>query len=111
MPVGHAIRAFNRIAAAKDRLPDESIAAMEANRAVPTDLLFRDSDPLYATRPVLFRRLSENARITVFNGGHDIVHEAGLTWLEAQARGMDPVWEVAPHEPVVLDTKAAASGR
>ncbi|MEI7782575.1 MAG: hypothetical protein WCJ18_11720, partial [Planctomycetota bacterium] len=90
---------------------DESIAAMEGNRAVPANLLFRDSDPLYATRPVLFRRLSENTRITVFNGGHDIVHEAGLTWLESQKRGTAPVWQVVPHEPLVLGAKAADSGR
>jgi pimeloyl-ACP methyl ester carboxylesterase len=111
VPVGHAIRAFNRIAEVKDRLADDSIAAMEGNRAVPVDLLFHGRDPLYATRPVLFRRTSGNARITVFDGGHDIVHEAGLTWLEAQARGAAPVWQVAPHEPLVLGVKAAASGR
>jgi hypothetical protein len=60
---------------------------------------------------VLFRRTSGNARITVFDGGHEIVHEAWLTWLEAQARGAAPIWQVAPHEPLVLGAKAAASGR
>lgn len=46
-----------------------------------------------------------------FRGGHEIVHEAALTWLEAQRRGESPNWKVPPHVPPVLAKLAAASGR
>jgi hypothetical protein len=59
----------------------------------------------------LLRRTSGLTRLTVFNGGHDIVHEAGLTWLEAQRRGVPAAWDAKPHVPPVLKRPAAASGK
>jgi poly(3-hydroxybutyrate) depolymerase len=111
VPVSHGLRAFNVLAPAADRVPEETIAAMVETRAVPAGLRFAGSDPLYRTRPVLLRKTAGNTRITVFDGGHEILHEAGLTWLEAQARGRPAVWEPTPHEPPILGRKAAASGR
>jgi hypothetical protein len=84
---------------------------MVETRSVPEDLRFRGIDPLYASRPVLLRRTSDGARLSVFDGGHEILIEAGLTWLEAQRRGRPAVWEVAPHDPPILGAKAADSGR
>jgi hypothetical protein len=69
------------------------------------------ADPLYASKPVLLRRRSGSARLTVFDGGHDIVHEAGLTWLEAQRRGGPAAWDVKPRDPPVLRRPSAASGK
>ena len=111
VPVGHAVRAFNAVAAPADRLPDALIDGIEKDRTVPAAWRFEGADPLYASRPVLLRKTSGPARLTVFNGGHEIVHEAALTWLEAQARGRPPVWEVRPHDPPVIGGKAAASGK
>lgn len=107
VPVSHAIRAFNAVAAPTDRLP----TALIAQRAVPADWRTATADPLYAARPVLLRRTSGPTRLTVFDGGHEILHEAALTWLEAQRRGAPPQWNPAPHEPRVLPTSAAESGR
>ena len=61
--------------------------------------------------PLLVRSTSGSARLTVFNGGHDIVHEAGLTWLEAQRRAAPAAWDVKPHVPPILKRPAAPSGK
>lgn len=111
VPVSHAILAFNAVAAEGDRVPEPAIDAMVRGRKVPTDLGAAAADPLYASKPVLLRRTSGSTRLTVFDGGHDIVHEAGLTWLEAQRRGMPAAWGVKPHVPPVLARPAAESGK
>ena len=111
VPVSHAVRAFNAVAAKADHLPASIIDALVADRAVPAALGAPPADPLYASRPVLLRRTSGPARLTVFDGGHEILHEAALTWLEAQRRGAPPTWNPPPHEPAVLGNAAAASGR
>ena len=111
VPVGHAIRAFNAVAAEADRIPASAIEAMELNRAVPKESTFSGSDPLYLSKPVLLRRQSGSARLTIFDGGHDIVHEAALAWLEAQRRGQQPALTVQPHDPPILASPASASGQ
>jgi pimeloyl-ACP methyl ester carboxylesterase len=111
VPVSHAILAFNAVAADADRIPEAAIAAMVRDRKVPSGLGAAGVDPLYTSKPVLFRRTSGSARLTVFNGGHDIVHEAGLTWLEVQRRGTPAAWDVKPHIPPILQRPAAASGK
>ena len=111
VPVSHAILAFNAVAAEADRIPEAAIEAMVRRRKVLSDLAAATADPLYASNPVLLRRTSGSARLTVFDGGHDIVHEAGLTWLEAQRRSAPAAWDVKPHVPPILKRPAAPSGK
>jgi len=111
VPASHALRAFNAVALPTDRIADPAIASMVSSRAVPAELRFSGTDPLYATRPVLMRRVSEKTRITVFDGEHQILHEAALTWLEAQAKASPPVWAVEGHKPPVLRQAVLPSGR
>jgi poly(3-hydroxybutyrate) depolymerase len=111
VPVSHAIRAFNVVAAAEDRIPEATIEALVRERAVPPALAFEGSDPLYEYRPVLLRRTSGGSRLTIFDGGHEILHEAGLSWLEAQRRAAPPTWQVPQHVPPILARPAAAAGK
>jgi len=111
VPVSHAILAFNAVAAEADRIPDVAIEAMVRGRKVPPEFVAAADDPLYAPKPVLLRRTSGSARLTVFDGGHEIVHKAGLTWLEAQRRGRPAAWDVKPGVPPVLNRPSAASGK
>lgn len=111
VPVSHALRAFNAVASPPDRIADATIADMVTSRDVPAAVRFSGTDRLYAARPVLMRRVSDRARITVFDGGHEILHEAALSWLEAQAMGAPSAWDVEGHEPPVLRQKVAPSGR
>lgn len=43
-------------------------------------------DPLFGSTRILFRRTSANARVTIFDGGHDILPAAGLNWLAGQVK-------------------------
>ena len=52
----------------------------------PAELLGDYFDPYYADKNVLFRRSSNNARVTIFNGGHEIIPNAALHWLEKQKK-------------------------
>ena len=111
VPVSHAIRAFNAVAAESERIPVPVIETLVKDRRVPAPLAFTSSDQLYATKPVLLRRQSGLARLTVFDGGHDILHEAALTWLEAQRKGAAAVWDPQPHEPPILGSPDPAAGK
>lgn len=81
VPISHALRAFNAVAAAEDRIGEADIAHFVAHAAVPPRLAGDFADPLYGEKRVLFRRQSHHARITIFDGGHEIIYEAALSWL------------------------------
>ncbi|NCA83511.1 MAG: DUF4139 domain-containing protein, partial [Opitutae bacterium] len=38
----------------------------------------------------------DRVRVTLFEGGHSILSNVGLRWLEKQCRGQEPVWEIGP---------------
>lgn len=94
VPVGHAIRAFNVLAADADRVPDETIAFMERTETVPEGERFKGSDPFYLKpgREIYLRRQSGNALLTVFNAGHAGNYAAGVWWLARQRRGQAADW-------------------
>ncbi len=85
VPISHTLRAFNAVAAPEDRIGDAEIAHFVEQAAVPSNLCSDASDPLYSEKRVLFRRVSGNARVTIFDGGHEIIYEAALNWLALRA--------------------------
>lgn len=111
VPVGHSLRAFNAVAAAVDRIPEPVIARLEHAPEMPAELLQKIDDPLFARKPALFRRTSRAAEVTIFQGGHEIIYEAGLAWLEQQRKGKPPVWEVRSVPAVDLTKLDTASGK
>lgn len=86
VPVSQALHAFNAVAAAQDRIAADDIRFMVEHEAVPSHLAGAAADPAYGQRRVLFRRVSGKARVTLFEGGHEVVEEAALAWLEQQRR-------------------------
>jgi pimeloyl-ACP methyl ester carboxylesterase len=109
VPVSHTLNAFNMVAALSDRISQETIAEMVKSPTMPAGLLQSIDDKLYQRKPALFRRVSKNAQVTIFQGGHEIIYEAGLGWLEQQRRGVPPVWlvrEVPSVDLTKLDTKS-----
>lgn len=113
VPVSQSLKAFNALARIEDRLSDADIKFMTDNAQIPENLKMSVNDPLYSNskRPVLFRRVSGNVRITVFDGGHDIIQEAGLAWLEKQKKGTVPEWNIPTHYIAVLKDANAESGK
>lgn len=86
VPISHSLKAFNVVVAEKDRFLEEDIQYFVEKAQVPPNLQKPITDSLYGENPPLFRRQSGNARITIFDGGHDMVHEAALTWLSRQQK-------------------------
>ena len=94
VPVGHTLRAFNVLAKEGDRVSNADITAIEAKPQMPAALLQAIEDPSYGRRKPLYRKVSGNARVTLFEGGHEILTEAGLAWLEQQRKGKPAVWKI-----------------
>ncbi|MBO7684158.1 MAG: alpha/beta fold hydrolase [Kiritimatiellae bacterium] len=89
VPVGHAIRAFNALADAKDRVAEADIAAIEKTQVVPEALESESrNDPFYkAGNRIHFTRTSANVRLTLFEGGHGGNYPAALDFLSRQVKG------------------------
>ena len=87
VPISHSLEAFNALAAPKDRLSAVLVGEFVKTAKVPEALRKEtDLDASYGRKSVLFRRKSGAARVTIFQGGHEIIPEAGLQWLAKQRR-------------------------
>lgn len=91
VPVSHSLNAFNLVAAEADRLSPDQILDFVNHRSVPDGLAGEPArDGAYGRKSVLFRRESGAARVTIFEGGHEIVPEAALKWLAKQRKPSGP---------------------
>lgn len=87
VPVSHALLAFNAVAATGARLALADILSIVEREEVPAHLQPEAvDDPAYGERRVLFRRASGQVRVTLFEGGHEVVESAALEWLVRQRR-------------------------
>jgi len=82
VPISQSLLAFNRLASPADRIAKKDIEFFVANAKVPPELVKDYFDPFYGEKKVLFRRQSGDARVTIFDGGHEIIFNAALHWLE-----------------------------
>ena len=92
VPISHAIRAYNEVADPADRISREDMDFMVDNQAVPEHLRFEGEDPTYGEHRVLLRKTSGMVRLTLFEGGHDILTAPAFGFLEQQYRGQMPIW-------------------
>ena len=87
VPIRHSLDAFTLLAAAKDRLGADLISEFVKTAKVPAALKGQAPvDAAYGKKAVLFRRQSGAARVTIFQGGHEIIPAAALHWLAKQQR-------------------------
>ena len=92
VPIRHTIEAFNVIAesAAHPTVTESEITQLIKNEKLtnprPTDLA---KDPDYE-REIRLRRIAGNARVTIFDGGHEALPAAACAWLERQTRAAPP---------------------
>jgi pimeloyl-ACP methyl ester carboxylesterase len=86
VPVHHSIRAFNLLAEEKDRMSKSEEIFIVNHASIPVSLQEQISDPLYGDKIPLFRRKSNNIRLTIFKGGHEIIFDAALQWLSQQKK-------------------------
>lgn len=87
--VSHSLRVFNLAASKNDRIGEKDIKFFVEKAEVPPHLKKQVTDPAYGDKTVLFRKNSGNARITIFDGGHEIIYEAALSWPSKQKKVTD----------------------
>ena len=88
VPISHSLRAFNILAHEKDKLSDLHIAHFTSRSAVPEELIKpMKNDTAYGEqRQPLWRGESSRVRVTIFNGGHEMIPEAIFAWLNRQEK-------------------------
>ncbi len=82
VPISHSLEAFNAVADPADRIAPADIAIMTSERRIPDHLQAAPEDHAYGAKPVLFRRSSGRARVTIFAGGHELLQKPLRCWLE-----------------------------
>ena len=86
VPIGQSIRAFNAIVKAagktSDIIPEETIEFMEAEERAPAQYRPEPSFDTDYGREIHLRRTSGLARLTVFEGTHEIIHDAAFAWFD-----------------------------
>lgn len=89
VPISHTLRAFNALAMANGvplaQLAGADIAWMVDKAEIPPALRAPVKDATYE-KPVLLRRTAGPVRLTVFDGGHEILRDAAFEWLSRQRR-------------------------
>ena len=86
VPVSHSLHAFNAVAERIDQVPQALIDELVQTAKVPRSHAFSGKDPGYGIKKPLFRRMSAKARVTLFDGGHELVSGAALAWLSKQRK-------------------------
>ena len=109
VPFVHSLRAFNAVAAEGERIPQEEIERFYATHQPPGPEL--ETEPIYGKWQPLYRRQSGNARVTIFEGGHEIVHGVARNGLAGQRRGAPAVWDIPQPKPLEVKDDAAQSGK
>lgn len=99
VPFTHSLHAWNAVVPEKRRLTGKFIEEFYQTRKATGETEIKDE--LYGNRQPVFRRTHENTRVTIFDGGHEIIHLAALNWLAAQREGQPANW----NPPKVADLK------
>ena len=86
VPISHSLLAFNAVADEADHLTQAQIDEFVRKPKVPKALVEPIEDSSYGKKKTLFRRISGKARVTIFNGGHELVTSAALDWLTKQTK-------------------------
>ncbi|NLZ64257.1 MAG: prolyl oligopeptidase family serine peptidase [Lentisphaerae bacterium] len=94
VPVSQSIAAYNCLAAPEDRIAEADCQYITEQEMIPAHLQAAglSPDPSYGQSEVLFRRQSRNVRLTIFAGGHELLHWPLFSWLSRQERGRAADW-------------------
>ena len=79
--------AFNRLVPQSDQIQEMDILELTGMGQIPEALSDSSlTDSLYGETPPLFRKVSGKIRVTIFDGGHEGILTAGLSWLAQQVK-------------------------
>jgi len=82
VPISHSLLAFNAVAEKPDLLSKSLIDEFVGTAKVPKELIQSIKDASYGKKKILFRRISGNVRVTIFDGGHEMIPGALIAWLQ-----------------------------
>ncbi|GEP41783.1 alpha/beta hydrolase family protein [Brevifollis gellanilyticus] len=103
VPFEHSLRAYNAAVKTEARLDLAGIESFYAMQKLPAGWSAAAPDAVYGIHPPIFRATSGNTRVTIFEGGHEIVHQAALNWLSMQRKGSTVVWEIKDIIPIQME--------
>ena len=101
VPFTQSLSAFNSVASTKDSIKALDMQIFYDSNVIPPWGTQDVTKELYSANFPLFVKTSGNARVVIFNGGHEIVHMAALNWLAIQRRGQKAQWFV--DKPVEIE--------
>jgi pimeloyl-ACP methyl ester carboxylesterase len=88
VPIMHTLDAFNMILKGhgNTQIPEKDISYLWTNgRLLEPTKSDKVNDSAWS-RPILLRRYSKKARVTIFQGGHESLPDAAFNWLERHRR-------------------------
>ena len=94
VPVSHSLRAFNVLASPDKQVSAEDIDSMVREQKIPAALATETQLDPEREKATLFRRSSGNARVTVFEGGHESESGSAVLWLSRQRKGQPADWSL-----------------
>ena len=94
VPVSHSLRAFNVLASPDKQVSAEDIDFMVREQKIPAALATETQLDPEREKVTLFRRSSGNARVTVFEGGHESESGSAVLWLSRQRKGQPADWSL-----------------
>lgn len=92
VPISETFNAYNCIAQDADKVSQADIEFMVKNEKAPEGTP-EFKDPGYGKRPIHYRKVSGNVRVTIFEGGHNILSGYGMEWLLKQRKNKPAVWQ------------------
>jgi len=92
VPVSQAIHAYNLLASEIDRIATADIEYIVSQEQVPEHLLWTEEDPAFGENKVYLRKQSNLVRLSIFEGGHDLLSWPAFDWLEKQRKGKPADW-------------------
>jgi len=107
VPFTHSLHAWNAVVPESDRIDPAVISRFYETQIPPAGGDADLTDPLYGLLTPLYRKTNGYTRVTIFQGGHEIIHEAALNWLAAQRKGQPANW----NPPKIATLKTTADER
>lgn len=111
VPFTHSLYAFNKVVPEKNRIDPELVQEFYDKQTLPAGLEKADHDPLYRKKPVVFRKVHNNSRITIFQGGHEIIYNVALNWLAQQRKDRPANWKITAQHALKTEEKESKSGK
>ena len=111
VPFSHSLYAFNQVVPDKDHIDPDLIEAFYETETLPEGLEKADTDALYGEKQPIFRKVSKNTRVTIFDGKHEIIHTAALNWLAQQRKGKAANWDIKERYDLKTTDNETESGK